>query len=279
MKPILHRMLRSVLLCAMAWTVTGPAAAEDHLVLSAAPRETPEQAEQLYGPLAERMSELLGRPVIYRHPGSWLAYQRDMRNDAYDILLDGPHLISWRMEEIGHQPLVRMPGGLRFYVVAPEHDSPVKALDDLVAKRICAVAPPNLASLVVLAQYPDVIRQPLIHPARRGMRHAFDEFRAGRCEAVALPTNFYDNILSEEDRRGTRVIFHSDPLPNQGISVSSRVGGEERARLVELFTTVGEQSTAPILQRFARGAEAFIPASEAEYQPHYRLLQGVIFGW
>lgn len=279
MERILRCLLRSVLLCATAWAVTGQVVAEDHLVLSAAPRETPEQAEQLYGPLAERMSELLGRQVTYRHPGSWLAYQRDMRNEAYDILLDGPHLISWRMEEIGHQPLVRMPGTLRFYVVVLEDGPPISGLEDLVAKRICAVAPPNLASLVALAQYPDVIRQPLIQPARRGMRHAFDEFRAGRCEAVALPTNFFDNVLSEGDRQGTRVIFHSDPLPNQGISVSGRLSDEDRTRLVGLFTTAGEPTIAPVLHRFARSAEAFVPASEAEYRPHYRLLKGVIFGW
>lgn len=279
MKGIYGRILRQIVLWSGLWLASGQALAQEPLVFSSAPRETPEEGAKLYGPLVERMSQVLGVPVIYRHPGSWLTYQRDMRNDAYDILLDGPHLIAWRMAELNHRPVARMPGALRFYLVVRESDDSIGGMQDLVARKICSVAPPNLAPLVMLAEYPDVIRQPLIQSARHGMRQAFDEFRAGQCDAVALPTNFYHNQLSDEDRRGTRILFESAPLPNQGISVSARVDEAQSARLRELMTDANEPAVAAVLRTFARDAQGFIPANDDEYRPYDRLLKGVLFGW
>ncbi|HSP00326.1 MAG TPA: PhnD/SsuA/transferrin family substrate-binding protein, partial [Thioalkalivibrio sp.] len=181
----------------------------------------------------------------------------------------------------GHEPLVKLPGSLEFVLLvkAAQGEGAVTAMGDLVARRICSVAPPNLAPLVVLARYPDVVRQPLIHPARRGMGQALEQFRAGQCDAVVLPTNFYNNILSDADRQGLDVLFRSEPLPNQAISVGPRVSEQDRARLVQLFTTTGEPTVQPVLQVFARNAERFVPASREEYEPYAMLLRGVIFGW
>lgn len=274
-----------VMAIAMAWVLLLPAsarlAAQEALVLTSAPRESVQEGQALYEPLARRLEEVLGRPVVYRHPGNWLAYQRDLKNDAYDIILDGPHLVSWRMQEFGHAPLVKLPGSLEFVLLvnAGQGEAAVTGLEGLVARRICSVAPPNLAPLVVLAQYPDVVRQPLIHPARRGMSQALEQFRAGQCDAVALPTNFYNNSLSDADRQGLRVLFRSAPLPNQAISVSRRVTEQERVSLVELFTTPGEPTVRSVLQVFARNAERFVPVTGDEYEPHYMLLRGVVFGW
>ncbi|MFN2349405.1 MAG: PhnD/SsuA/transferrin family substrate-binding protein [Thioalkalivibrio sp.] len=64
--------------------------AQEELVLTSAPRESVQEGQALYEPLARRFGEALGRAVVYRHPGNWLAYQRDVKNDAYDIILDGP---------------------------------------------------------------------------------------------------------------------------------------------------------------------------------------------
>ncbi|WP_245795266.1 PhnD/SsuA/transferrin family substrate-binding protein [Thioalkalivibrio denitrificans] len=279
MNASLNRLVRSGLLVLVAWLGMGQVAAQGPLVLTAAPRENPEQGMQLYGPLAQRMSEALGREVQYRHPGNWLAYQRDMRNEVFDIVLDGPHLIAWRIHEIDHAPLARMPGQLMFVVIVPETDTSIQSLDDLVARRVCAVAPPNLAPLVLLSQYPNTIRQPMIHPARRGMQQAFEQFRAGECVAAALPAGFYNNILSDEDREGTRILFRSEGLPQQGFTAGPRVDEQGRQALRELLTTDGEQSTAPLLRRFAGDATRLIPVAQGEYDPHYLLLKGVIFGW
>jgi len=68
--------------------------AQAELVLSAPPRESFKAGNKLYGPLAEHLTKLLGQKVTYKHPENWLHYQRELRNDVYDIVFDGPHFIS-----------------------------------------------------------------------------------------------------------------------------------------------------------------------------------------
>ncbi|MDH5777459.1 MAG: phosphate/phosphite/phosphonate ABC transporter substrate-binding protein, partial [Gammaproteobacteria bacterium] len=70
--------------------------------MTAPPRESKEAGNKLYTPLANHLSKLLNAKVVYQHPGNWLNYQRDMREDKYDIVFDGPHFISWRLEHLKH---------------------------------------------------------------------------------------------------------------------------------------------------------------------------------
>ena len=80
------------------------------LILSAPPRESLEDGQELYGPLAEHLSTLLGEEVTYQHPDNWLHYQRELRNDVYDIVFDGPHFVSWRVKNLKHDVLLKLPG-------------------------------------------------------------------------------------------------------------------------------------------------------------------------
>ena len=68
------------------------------LILTAPPRETPEDGHVVYAPLAEYLSQFLGESVIYEHPINWKEYEKRMKNDEYDIIFDGPHFAAWRIE-------------------------------------------------------------------------------------------------------------------------------------------------------------------------------------
>ncbi|MEJ2398266.1 MAG: PhnD/SsuA/transferrin family substrate-binding protein [Gammaproteobacteria bacterium] len=88
------------------WLFSSLASAQD-LILTAPPREKPAAGQKQYGPLAAYLTKLFGHKVKYVFPGNWLKYQRDMRNDKYDIIFDGPHFISWRILHLGNQAVVR----------------------------------------------------------------------------------------------------------------------------------------------------------------------------
>ena len=125
--------------------VTQSAVAAD-LIMTGPPREKPEAGQQLYGPIAEHLSKLLGKKVVYEHPKNWLNYQRDMRNDKYDFVFDGPHFISWRMEHLGHDVLVKLPGTLMFHLTTAKDEKEINTPDDLVGQKICGISPPNLST-------------------------------------------------------------------------------------------------------------------------------------
>jgi len=263
----------------IAWSQS--AIAKD-LVLTAPPREAPEAGLKQYGPLADHLSKLLNKKVVYEHPQNWLNYQRDMRDDKYDIVFDGPQFISWRMEHLGHHVLVKLPGTLQFVMVAEASDAEVNKPDDLVGKKVCAISPPNLSILTVLALFQNPVQQPVVKGVQGGMGGVLKSFgTSSGCRAWVYRTTFYKNKLTEEDRGKTKIIFSSKPLPNQGISVSKRLSERDMSLIIQSLTLGdGVKIALPTVKRFGgKKAKSFVPAKEDEYRGHNTLLEGVIFGW
>ncbi len=226
------------------------------------------------------MTEVLGETVTYERPKNWLAYQRDMRTDKYDIVFDGPHFISWRVQNKKHQTVLKLPGSLQFVIIANKDDDKVNELDDLIGKKICGIPPPNLGTLTVYDAYKHPARQPVIVPIRGGFKKVFKGFETGKCKGAVLRTTFYAKKLSEEQRATTKVLYKSPAMTNQGISVSSRVKPEARKIIVETIAR-GDRipATKNILARFGGKAKAFKAATDSDYAEYYKLIQGVIFGW
>lgn len=247
------------------------------LVLTAPPREDAASGAKIYGPLARYLSNVLAEKVVYMHPGSWPRYQRDMRSDKYDIVFDGPHFMSWRMKKKGHASVVRLPGTLSFVLIVKADDSEIKAASDLINKNVCAISPPNLSTLTILEHFGDV-GIPKLKIVAGGMGSVFAAFKKGECKAAVLRDKFYRNEVSDEDRAGMKVIFSSEPVPNQGITVSKRVSKPSRDKIA--VALIGENpGTAPLLKRFAPKEDTMIPAVAEDYAPYYELLSGVIVGW
>lgn len=251
------------------------------LILTAPPREKAEAGQTIYGPLADHLTQLLGVKVTYKHPANWLNYQREMRNDVYDIVFDGPHFISWRQEHLKHEVLVKLQGTLEFILVARADDKSVNTLDDLIGQKICGISPPNLSTLTVLDKFRNPVRQPVITGIKGGMGGVAKAFKSGKCKAAVFRDTFYKKKLTDQDRASLKILLQSRPLPNQGISVSRRLSPAAKAKIKESLTIgKGVGASLAIVKRFGgKQAKSFVPASKEEYYGHNNLLEGVIFGW
>ena len=250
------------------------------LILTAPPREKPAAGQNQYGPLAAYLTKLFGRKVTYVHPGNWLKYQRDMRDDKYDIVFDGPHFISWRIAHLGNTAVVVLPGHLQFYLVAKKDNKTINDINDMVAKTFCGIPPPNLATLSIIAAFPNPVRQPVTVAIRGGAKTVYGGFMKGRCEAAVFRSDFVDKRLSKEQRDQLKIVYATKPFPNQGITVSKRVTPRERELMLQALTAGdGVKATAPIRKRYARKAKHMIPAKDAQFTGINNLLEGVIFGW
>jgi len=251
------------------------------LILSAPPRESLETGNKLYGPLARHLSELLGETVTYKHPDNWLHYQRELRNDIYDIVFDGPHFISWRIKHLNHKVLVKLPGTLEFFIVTKKSDKKIRKLKDLIGKKICAISPPNLATMTVIDQFKNPVRQPDIFPVRGGFKAVAKKFSSGICDAAVFRNAFYYKKLSADARASTTKLFASKPLPNQAISVSRRVSDKYINKIIQSLTTgAGKKYANNIVKRFGgKKAKSFVIAKQKDYLTQVDLLEGVVFGW
>lgn len=250
------------------------------LIMTAPPRESLKDAQEMYGPVAAHLSKLLGLKVVYQYPKDWLTFSKHMREGKYDVVFDGPHFISWRAVHLQHTPVVRLPGSLEFYIIAKAADKTVNSTGDLFGKKICGLAPPNLGTLSVYAEFPNPVRQPIIHEVKGGMQKVFLDFKEGKCDAAVLRTSVFDKGLKPEDKAFSKVIYKSPAMPNQGISVSPKFN---QAQIQQIITslTVGDgvASTTRILKRFGGKAKAFIPVKPDEFTDLNLLMEGVVWGW
>ena len=253
------------------------------LILSAPPRETPEVGMKIYGPIAQKLSKVLGVAVTYKHPENWMRYQREMRNDKYDIIFDGPHFIAWRQVHLGHEVLMKLPGKLQFILVTDKNNTKVMKANDLIGKNICGISPPNLSTLSVLDYYNNPVRQPTIKGIKGGMGKVFKSLTVKNrknCDAAVLRTTFYQKKLNSSQREHVKTLFTSKAMPNQGVSVSRRISPELKLRIKKSLTIGdGVASTKKLLKRFGGKAKSFITVKEKEYAGYNSLLEGVIWGW
>ena len=251
------------------------------LIMTAPPRENPQAGAKLYGPLAEQLKAVLGRDIIYQHPKNWLNYQRDMRNDVYDIVFDGPHFAAWRIAHLGHTAAVKLPGTLEFFLLRAADNEAIQTPDDLIGKKICGISPPNLSTLSVLARFDNPVRQPVIRGIKGGMGKVYKRFMTGACDALVLRNAFFKKKLKKPDQEKLKVVYHSKPLPNQVITVSKRVSAADKQKLAQAIVAgSAAKSASGIRKRFGgKKAKSFLYATQQEYTGHNVLLEGVIFGW
>lgn len=268
------------LLLVFLFSGLGQVSLADDLVLTSPPRESPQAGLELYGPLAEQLSKEIGRRVVYRHPGNWLRYQRDMRRNVYDIVFDGPHFASWRMKYYDHTPIAKLPEQLQFYLVSKSDNVSVTTPRDLAARRVCVIPPPNLASLLLLTRMDGPASEPVIEPSKN-MKEVYADLVKNKCEAAMMRSSYYDKKLTEQQRSELKVIYRSPYLPNQVITLSHRFSENEKAVITQsiLYGNASKVSK-NIFRRFAgKQVKAFLPVRESEFHHHSELLENVILGW
>ena len=109
--------------------IAARAIADEEYIFSAPPRETGESESEVYQPIADYLSKATGKKIVYQGSNNWLTYQDKMRKGTYDLVFDGPHFVSWRMNRLQHVPLVKLAGDLAFVVVVRKDNNRIKELN------------------------------------------------------------------------------------------------------------------------------------------------------
>lgn len=251
--------------------LAGALPAHADLILSSAPRDTREREEEIFKPIANLLSKAAGENVTFQYGDNFLVYQSEMRKGSYDIALDGPAFVSWRMARLGHVPLVKFPGNLTFVAIAKSGQDKIKDLKDLAGRTVCAFPPPNLATLTVLYEFDNPVRQPLIVEVQN-FPDAYKGVASGKCIGGILQAKLYQDL--DKEAKAAKVLFTSKPLPNQAFSSGPRVTAEKRARIVQaLLSPEGATATQKLRDTFK--VPALAPATVEEYQGLGKLMRDV----
>jgi ABC-type phosphate/phosphonate transport system substrate-binding protein len=232
------------------------------LVLSAPPRDNPEAGARRFGPIADHLSQVLGRKVVYRHPGTWGGYQTDMQNNAYDLVFDGPHFVSWRVEKLGHHVVAKLPGDFLYVGFVRKNNTRVQGIHELAGQPVCVHAPPNLGTLMLLQAFDNPSRQPNI-VITEGYDLIYRGVEENHCVAGMLPRTH----LLRHDPAGAymRIIYSHPPYPEQALTAGPRLSPAERTRITEAMTQPAAETALSDFREAYALSGWFVPGEDQEY--------------
>jgi ABC-type phosphate/phosphonate transport system substrate-binding protein len=230
------------------------------LIFSAPPRESTDVGKEKYEPVAAYLSQVLGRKVIYQHPGTWGVYRTEMLKGAYDLAFDGPHFNSYRAQHLHHNILVKIPKRHEFVVIV-QQNAKFKDIDSLTGRTFCSHAPPNLGTLVLLNEFPNPARQPVILNTK-GWTKIYEGVVNGRCVAGILPIL---NLQKFDPNGKTKIVYRAKILPNQAFSAGPRLTPEEQAKIARaLVAPEADKPTAKLRAAYKVG-KSFALTGNDEY--------------
>ncbi len=243
-------------------------------VFSAPPRGSYQHEMALYSPIANYLSKVTGKHFVFQYSDNWLSYSKNMTDGAYDLVFDGPAFNGWRVDRLGHTPLVKLPEPFVFVVVAKANDTQITDMATLAGHSVCAHAPPNLGTLTLLNQFTNPSRQPYLIVVK-GWDKSYRGLISGKCEATVLPlTNLkkYDNGSTKL----TKIIYQARALPNQAISAGPRIPPAMQKQIQRaLLSDEGRAVTAKLVAAYA--SKDFVPATREEYAGLGSLLKDSLY--
>lgn len=252
--------------------------AHAELIFTAPPRENTERGNQIYGPIADKLSTILGEKVTYEHPNGWFEYARNMRDGKYDIVFDGPHFTAWRVKHLKHIPIVTLPGTLNFVLVTKKSNQDIKRVRNLAGKKICGLPSPNLGTNLIYQAFENPVVQPVIFEVRGGMKHVYQAFKQGKCDAAILRHSNYSK-LPDAEKKLLNVMVKTRPLPNQTFTVSQRLKANAQKLANFMASKDGAMAADNLLKRYSNKQKYFEKTTEGKFAGIEELLEGVVFGW
>ena len=258
-----HRIL--VALTAL-WTTAACAAP---LVMTGAPNGSWSQMHARFAPIARYLSAALHRPVVFRNSGDLVNFGQNILHRRVDILFGGPQILSWADKQYGYVPILAARGSLSFSLVARSRR--FHAISDLDSgETVCGLPPPNLGTMVLMAHYPNPLRQPDIIPVSSPMA-AIRGVSDGRCLAAAVPTR----LAVAHASLHVRVVAPLGRFPNQGFVVSSRLAPALRHRIAQALMAGARAGVLRPLQS-ANGITGWRSPGPKHYLGYGHFIQGVL---
>lgn len=240
---------------------------------TAPPRESIEKGIKVYKPISDFLSQVTGEGFIYEHPDTWSEYSENMHSEKYDLVFDGPHFIDWRINNIDHEALVKLPQLFRWRIITRKDNVSISSLRDMEGKKTCAPGSPNfgmLSMLSMFSHFPNPDKQP-VHIKIKGWINVYEAITSGKCDVGVLPkTNL---SIYDKNNEFTKVIHTHLPYPNQGFTVSKRLPSQLRNKIRDtLLSEDGQEAMKLLRQRYAAGVK-LVNATDEEYNGVRLVLQ------
>ncbi|MEM7053613.1 MAG: PhnD/SsuA/transferrin family substrate-binding protein [Pseudomonadota bacterium] len=218
----------------------------------------PEQAERVYQPLADYLSEETDLNIQLVTARNFHRYWLDARRDeSAPLVLEDSHMASWRMNELGYEPLVTTSVPTSFSLLAMGQYADYES-SDFIGLRISTLPSPSLGFVILSSWYTNPFQQPAILSNATSWLDAIEIVFAGEAEAAIVPQNLvlrYPNLY---------VIRQSEELPGLTLSAASNVPQSIRQTLTEAMLRLHENADYHAAL-FELDIEQFVQANPEDY--------------
>lgn len=240
-----------------------PVRAMADYLFTAPPRESLEAGIKLYQPIADFLTRTTGETFVYKHPDDWKEYSSGMRNQEYDLAFDGPHFVSWRVKNINHDVIAKLPQLHIWRVIARKDSDDIASLEDLVGRKVCAPKSPNFGMLTMMSHYSDPDREP-IHIVTKGWKDGYTAVVQNKCDATVLPKTNHKKFDPQLTK--TKAIHTHLPYPNQAFTAGPKFPPALKAKIIKnLLSDEGQVALSNLRDRYTRGAK-LVSVENEEYE-------------
>ncbi|MCW8936100.1 MAG: phosphate/phosphite/phosphonate ABC transporter substrate-binding protein [Gammaproteobacteria bacterium] len=229
---------------------------------TAPPRETTEKGHQVYKPIADFLTQATGQQFEYKQQSTWPEYVKGMRSEKYDLVFDGPHFVDWRIHNINHHTVLKIPHLLQWRIITRKNNTSITKVEDLVGKKTCAPGSPNFGMLNLFNHFKDKQKQP-VHVQVKGWKNVFDSVKNGDCVAGVLPKK--NHLIYDKEGKHTKSIHTHLPYPNQAFTVGKNIPEHMREKIrTALLSEEGQEAMKHLRQRYTGGTN-LVSAVNEEY--------------
>ena len=142
-------------------------------------------------------------------------------------------------------------------------------LRDLAGYVVCADAPPALGGLVLLAQFRNPSRQPLLRQTG-GPRQSYRTLLERNCRGAVLPRTLYERLA--RDHNEIRVLFLSRDFTNWALSADPAIPKALQEKIRQVLLDPANSLVTQYLN-YGTGTNELLPTGPGEYQGYADLLQ------
>lgn len=192
---------------------------------------------RLFGPIAQRLSTELNRPVLIETAPDFKTFlHRSINEKRYDILLTPSHFYPITQKKAGYKAIARDDTRPMQAIIVVEKNSPIKTLDDLRGKSLSIIDPFALAAVVTKGHLLQADIDDITFT--RVPSHTASLAMIGRdsIDAVSLMDTAY-YMSTEKIRANSRIIFHSEKIQTIPFAVAPWLSEYEKRLIQDTLTS------------------------------------------
>lgn len=227
------------------------------------------QAESVYAPLTQYLSQSIGREVQLVNPRSFRQHWRDTQSRvAYDLVLESAPITDYRIRRQQYIPLVRgeKPVTYSLAVINPEYTN----RNDLLGLPVATLQAPSLSYLMMTRWYDNPLSQPRVTSSAPTWEDAVLQLFGSEVDAAVLPTRFADVYPQ------ITFVQSSDAIPPAAISASTNLSEELREQIKTALLALNDNDNADLLLTI--GFDGLVEANAEEYTGYSDWLRVISLG-